>query len=190
MFSSAIFILIVGCEVAFWLFLVSGFSARYIFGQKKLSTVLLYLVPWIDVILLVAVVVDLKSGAVATFAHGLAAAYLGFTLAFGKTTLNWADMTFAHRFANGPKPPKPPTHGRELLVDELKWFGRCLLAVGTTIFLSFIAIQLVNDPEKTGAFKLWMQLPLITAALWLLFGPIWSALFYWKEPSQPTEKIE
>ena len=187
MLSSMILFLIVGCEMAFWLFLISGLSARYIFGKQKLSTVLLYLVPWIDVVLLIAVVVDLRSGTVATFAHGLAAAYIGFTVAFGKATLNWADRVFAHRFSGGPEPEKPPSHGPELLKYEMRWFGRCLLAVSTTIVLSYVAIVLVNDPARTEAFELWMKMPLISAALWLVFGPIWSALFYWRPPKQGVE---
>lgn len=190
MYSSIILLLIVSCEVAFWLFLVSGLSARYIFKQQRLSTILLYLVPWIDVVLLGAVVIDLRSGSLATFAHGLAAAYIGFTVAFGKATLNWADKAFAHRFSNGPKPEKPPSYGKELFFYELKWFGRCLIAVGITIALSFAAIIAVNDPARTAAFNLWTMLPPVTAALWCLFGPIWSLVFYWKPPNQETERTQ
>lgn len=182
MLASLILILIVSCEVAFWLVLIAGLSARYIFKRQKLSKALLCLVPWIDVILLIAVVLDLRSGAVATFAHGLAAAYIGFTVAFGKSTLAWVDRVFAHRFSDGPKPATPPTHGRELFLYELKWFGRCLLAVSVTIALSFAAIIAVNDPAKTAALNLWTKAPLITAALWFVFGPLWSVLFHWPAP--------
>ncbi len=187
MYSSIILWLIVGCEVAFWVFLVSGLSARYVFELRRLGTILLYLVPWIDVVLLSAVVADLRSGSVATFAHGLAAAYIGFTVAFGKATLDWADRVFAHRFAGGEKPEKPPGYGKALLLYELKWFGRCLAAVFITIGLSFVAIVVVDEPSRTEAFELWMKLPLITAGLWLLFGPIWSALLYWSPQKQRPE---
>ena len=187
MSANIIFFLIVGCEVAFWLFLVAGLSSRYIFRRQKLSRVLLYLVPWVDVVLLAAVIVDLRAGAVATFAHGLAAAYLGFTVAFGKATLAWADRVFAHKFADGPAPVKPPSYGLELLKYELKWFGRCLLAVAVTITLSFLAIYLVDEPTRTDAFLIWTQLPLITATLWFIFGPLW-ALFYWRPEDTAREE--
>lgn len=181
--STFILILIISCEIAFWLFLAAGLSARYLFGYERLSRVLLYAVPWIDIVLLAAVIVDLRGGAVATFAHGLAAAYLGFTVAFGKSTLAWADRRFAYHFAGGPKPVKPPTHGPALLRYELKWFGRCLIAVGTTIGLAYTAILLVADPTKTEAFELWTRVPIISAVLWFIFGPLVSVLFYWR-PSE------
>jgi hypothetical protein len=50
-------------------------------------------------LLLAATDFDLRSGSVATFAMGLAAAYLGFTIAFGGVTIDWADAVFARRFA-------------------------------------------------------------------------------------------
>ena len=129
-------------------------------------------------ILLAATAVDLRSESVATFAHGLAAAYLGFSIAFGGVTIEWADGVFARRFTGGSAAEKPPSHGRALLLFELRWFGRCLVAVAVTIFLPCLAIVLVNDSSKTEAFEVWMQLPLITAGLWFLFAPLWRLVFY------------
>ena len=57
------------------------------------SSVLLLCVPLIDVVLLAATVLDLQRGASASFAHGLAAAYIGFTVAFGGVTIQWATVT-------------------------------------------------------------------------------------------------
>ncbi len=179
MSSTLLLFTILACEIAFWLFLVLGLTSRYIFKMNRLSSFLLYSIPIIDLILLAATVVDLRAGSVATFAHGLAAAYLGFTIAFGRITIEWADGVFARRFADGPPAVKPPGHGWELLLYELKWFGRCLLAVSVTILLSYLAILLVDDPSRTEAFELWMQLPLITASFWFVFGPLWSLLFCW-----------
>ena len=189
MLASTILFLIVGCEIAFWVFLLGGLSARYMFQRERLSMVLLYIVPWIDVVLLLAVIVDLRAGSIATFAHGLAAAYIGFTVAFGRATLDWADRVFAHRFADGPELKKPPTFGVELFKYEMKWFGRCLLAVVITILLSYVAILLVGDASKTEAFQLWTRLPLITAGLWFVFGPVWSLVFYWR-PSKAADESQ
>ena len=179
MSSTLLVFTILACEIAFWLVLVLGLTCRYVFRMNRLSSLLLYSIPMIDLILLAATVVDLRAGSVATFAHGLAAAYLGFTLAFGRVTINWADGTFARLFAGGPATVKPPSHGLELLLYELKWFGRCLLAVSVTILLSYLAIVLVNDPSRTEAFEIWMRIPLITASLWFVFGPLWSLVFCW-----------
>ena len=44
MLGSAILLVIVGCEAAFWLLLGAGLTARYVFQRARLSLVLLYLV--------------------------------------------------------------------------------------------------------------------------------------------------
>lgn len=179
MSSTLLLVTIFACEIAFWVVLATGLICRYVFKLDRLSAILLYSIPLIDLILLAATVVDLRAGSVATFAHGLAAAYLGFTFGFGRVTIDGADRAFARRFAGGPAATKPPSHGLELLLHELKWFARCLLAVSITILLSYLAIVFVNDPSRTEVFESWMQLSLITAGLWFLFGPLWSLVFNW-----------
>lgn len=180
MSSELLIFTIVFCEVAFWVFLVVGLGFRYILKWDRLSRALLYSIPLIDLVLLSATVIDLRAGAVATFAHGLAAAYLGFTLAFGKITINWADRAFARRFANGPAEVVPPSHGLALFKHELKWFGRCILACAITMSLAYLAILLVNDESKTEELEAWIAIPISTSALWFIFGPLWSLLFYWR----------
>lgn len=180
MSSTVLVYFIVFCEVAFWLFLGSGLIFRYVFKWNRLSAIVLFSIPLIDLVLLTATIFDLRAGSTATFAHGLAAAYLGFTVAFGKTTIEWADRAFARRFADGPADPKPPGHGIALLKVELKWFARCLLAVSITILLSYLAILLVNDHSRTEAFEQWITIALSTAFMWFIFGPLWSAVFYWR----------
>ncbi|MGH8167187.1 MAG: hypothetical protein ACREQ1_08110 [Woeseiaceae bacterium] len=100
--NEALFILIVGCEAAFWVVLFSGLAARYVFQWRRLSWVLLLCVPLIDLALLAFTVMDLNRGAGATFAHGLATAYVAFTVAFGSAMIHWADQRFAHRFRRRP----------------------------------------------------------------------------------------
>ena len=184
MSSTLLLFTILACEIAFWVFLAAGLIFRYLFKLDRLSSILLYCIPLIDLILLAATVVDLRSGQEATFAHGLAAAYLGFTVAFGKVTINGADKAFARRFANGPPAVKPPTYGKALLLHELKWFGRCLLAASITVSLSLLAIAFINDPSKTEAFEVSIQLSISTVGFWFFFGPLWSLVFYWFPRSQ------
>ncbi len=114
--SSTLLLIIIVCEIGFWVLLLSGLACRYLFSWRALSTFLLACVPLVDLILLGATVIDLRNGATATFAHGLAAAYIGFTVGFGGATVTWADRKFAYHFADGDAPVKPPSHGRELLV--------------------------------------------------------------------------
>ena len=168
---------IVGCEIAFWVVLFMGLFARYVLDLRKLSTVLLVSVPLVDVVLLVATTIDQSRGAVATFAHGLAAAYIGFSVAFGGVSISWADNWFARKFADGEPPRKPPTHGWELVRYEFVWWLRCLLAVVVTQFLIFLAIVYIGDPQKSEDLNLWFSLPLATVLLWFIFGPMWVLLF-------------
>ncbi len=169
------------------MFLGAGLCARYLLKWPRVSAFIQLCVPLIDLVLLWASVEDLRGGATATFAHGLAAAYLGFTVGFGHTTLAWADTRFAFRFADGPPPTKPPQHGRPLLAYELKWFGRCVLACGVTILLVHLAIEYVADHARSEALQAWLVLPIGTAAAWLLFGPLWSLAFYWRPPPDQSD---
>jgi hypothetical protein len=175
--------LIVACEVGFWLLLFSGLFARYGLRRKAVSSVLLFCVPLIDVVLLVATVVDLRRGAEATFAHGLAAAYIGFTIAFGGIAVHWADARFAFRFVGGPSPRSAPTHGLDLLVYEAKLWFRCVLAAVITICLVYLAIRIVGEPERTRDVELWLTMPFWTVVIWFIFGPLWSVVFSWTAPA-------
>ncbi len=177
MTDTILFGFIVGCEIAFWLFLLSGLTVRYILDLRQLSTVLLISVPLVDIVLLAATTFDLSRGAIATFAHGLAAAYIGFSVAFGGVTVKWADAWFAHKFAGAEAPVSAPTYGWQLVRYELVWWLRCVVAVVVTQFLVLVAILFINDPVRTEKLELWLKLPLITVVLWFLFGPLWVMLF-------------
>ncbi len=75
--------LIVVCEVGFWVVLALGLIARYLLQWRKTGMVFLLCVPLLDIILLFAAGIDLYQGTTADVSHGRAAAYLGFTIAFG-----------------------------------------------------------------------------------------------------------
>lgn len=121
-------LLIIACEIGFWIFVISGLVARYIFMKKKLSSILLICTPLVDIILLVATYIDLLNGAVADFIHGLAAIYIGVSVAFGKQMIAWADRQFAYRFAGAPRPKKIKKYGMEYAKEERRGWYRHLLA--------------------------------------------------------------
>jgi len=104
---------IVAAEIGFWVLLTAGLGTRYLLRRRRLGAILLASVPVVDLVLLVATVIDLRGGATADFTHGLAAAYIGFSVAFGHSVIRWADQRFAHRFAGGPPPWRAPRGGRE-----------------------------------------------------------------------------
>jgi hypothetical protein len=120
--SGLLVVLIVACEVGFWCLLGAGLVARYVLRLRRTSAVRLAGAPVLDLVLLIASVLDLRSGSVAGPAHGLAAAYIGFSVAFGSTTLRWADQ----RFAGGPPRDRPPGYGQARARYEWRLWGRAL----------------------------------------------------------------
>jgi len=88
--------MIVACEIAFWIVILAGLSVRYGLKRPKLGMALLALTPVIDLVLFVLTGVDLYNGAVATTAHGIAAVYIGVSIAFGKGMIDWADRWYRY----------------------------------------------------------------------------------------------
>lgn len=170
--------IIAGCEIAFWVVLLAGLAARYLLRMRRLSTVLLICVPLVDVVLLVASVIDLRGGAVAGFTHGLAAAYIGFSVAFGHSMIRWADQRFAHRFAEGPPPQKPPKFGMARARHEWREFGKAVVAWVIACALLLAAIAMVDDAERTAALTGWIVRLTGVVAIWSLWPisyTIWPA---------------
>ena len=134
--------LIVVCEVLFWVFLLSGLAARYLLRRPRLGAILLLLSPVADVVLLAAVLVDLSRGATATLVHVIAAVYLGVTLGWGHRLVQWADGWAAHRLDGAPRPSRPPSRGPERAARERAEWLRHLRAVvvGAGVMLTAYAI--------------------------------------------------
>lgn len=162
---------IVGGEVAFWLFLLAGLGARYLLRRPRVGLALLAGTVLVDLAILVATVLHLRAGATADFTHGLAAAYLGFSVAFGHSMIRWADVRFAHRFAGGPAPVKIPKGGPVRLRHEWVTFGKTTLAWAVSCALLTVGILWVGDAERTAALQEWLlrlTVVLGISALWPL----------------------
>jgi hypothetical protein len=173
--------LIIAVEIAFWALLAAGLSARYLFRRRRLSAVLLASVPLVDLVLLGASVIDLRNGATAGFAHGLAAAYIGISVAFGHSLIRWADQRFAHRFAGGPAPWRPPRHGRAKTRYEWREFGKAAIAWTVSVALLAAAILLVGDAARTEALEAWIMRLTAVLAIWSLW-PVTYTLWPAKAP--------
>lgn len=176
--GGVLYALIVVCELAFWIVLFAAFAVRYLLHWHAVSRVLLFCVPLIDIALLAFTILDLRGGTVATSAHGLATAYVGFTIAFGSTMVNWTDRQFAHRFGSGPAPAKPPSIGWASVMHELKLWARCLVAGLITCVLLFVVIELVDQPGNTEMLEMWYRIPPTAAFFWFIFGPLWQVVFF------------
>jgi len=139
---------VVGCEVGFWIVLLAGLACRYLLRRPRLGAALLIGVPLVDLILLVASIVDLKQGGQASFADTLAAIYLGVSVAWGHSAIRWADARFAPRFAGGPAPLPRPRYGPEHADLERRRWARHLLAWVVGCLLLLGGVTLVGDIER------------------------------------------
>lgn len=175
-------LLVVACEIGFWVVLAAGLVARYPLRRPRLGAALLLCVPLVDLVLVSASLADVARGTEPGFSHGLAAVYLGFTVAFGHRLVRWADVRFAHRYADGPAPVRGPRDGLAALPKELADFGRALLAAA----IAGAVVLLVSVVAGSGvpAVSAWSQDPLwswmlrigVVLAVWLVTGPVWVAL--------------
>jgi hypothetical protein len=175
-------LLILACEIGFWVVLAAGLLARYALRRRRLSTVLLLSVPLIDLVLVTASVADVARGADPETVHGLAAMYLGFTVAFGHSIIRWADTHAAHRLAGGPKPVKPPQEGLAGLAHETRELAKALLAaviaLGVIATMSTVAGDGLLPPTQWPSDPLWgwaLRIVVVLAA-WVVFGPVWVLL--------------
>jgi len=166
--------LIVACEIAFWVAILAGLGSRYLLRKPKLGAVLLILSPVIDLVLVVLVAIDLLRGGTASWQHGLAAIYIGFSVAFGHQIIAWADAWFAYRLARGSRPPS--LSGMAYAVKCWKDVGRTLIVVAIAGAISGGLILAVGDSSRTAELEVNFRiLGIILAAdvLWALSYTIW-----------------
>ncbi|GGF90981.1 hypothetical protein GCM10007304_01160 [Rhodococcoides trifolii] len=171
--DNPILITIAVCEVGFWVLVLGGLGSRYVLRRRSLSVLMLTLLPVLDLILVVAVALDLHRGGEVGFAHRLAGIYLGWTVVFAHSTVAWLDVRFAHRFAGGPAPEKPPKKGPEAYRREmrlfLKWLGAAGIALAVTLGLS---VTVASPAQSKALLEVIPNLGLITVG-WFVFGPLW-----------------
>lgn len=170
--------LIVVCEAAFWLVLVLALAARYWLEHDRLSRALLLSLPGVDLLLLAVTALDLRAGTTATFAHGLATAYVGFTIAFGSVAVRWADQRVAHYFKAGPPPVAAPTRGWAAVRYELELWLRSIVAWIITLALLSALIAYVNNEATTQPLERWFRIAFGGVIFWFIFGPAWSVVFF------------
>ncbi|MFI0729837.1 hypothetical protein ACH4S9_12495 [Streptomyces sp. NPDC021225] len=160
--------LIVASEVGFWVMLLAGLCVRYVLRKPRVGAALLACVPLLDVVLLVATVVDLRRGAEPSTAHGLAAVYLGFSVAYGHYMINWADGRFAHRFAGGPPPVKPPKYGAARVRHEWRLWRMTLIAVAIAVTVLQVCVWLIGDGDRSEPMVGWQRQMGMIAGIHLL----------------------
>lgn len=150
--------LIVACEIGFWVIIALGLFTRYILKRNKLGLFFLALTPVIDLILLVATGIDLYRGATATQVHAISAVYIGISIAFGRSMIEWADIRFQYYvMKQGAKPFK--RFGIDYAKHYFKSWGQHVLAFLIGAGVLFTLIYLINDSARTevlaGFLKIW-----------------------------------
>ncbi|MFF2083029.1 hypothetical protein ACFVVM_04605 [Nocardia sp. NPDC058176] len=173
--TNPVLLTILGCEIGFWVLVVGGLLLRYAVRLPRAGMVTLALVPVLDVVLVIAVAIDLHRGGEVGFAHRLAGIYLGCTVMFGHRIIQWLDERFAYRFAGGPAPVKVPKYGpersRKEWADFARWLGAAAIAAVLTVALSYTVADAAQREQLMSVFG---TLGVITV-IWLLTGPVWVA---------------
>ncbi|MZD08628.1 hypothetical protein GTW43_26630 [Streptomyces sp. SID5785] len=177
-------VLIVICEVAFWVLLAAGLALRYGAKMPRASVAVLLCEPLLEAVLFVVTVIDLKNGAEPDWKHGLAAAYIGYSIALGHYTITWVDVRVAHRFAGGP-PPHTPKYGAARAVHEWKIAGRWTLASLIAIGLLQGAAWYVGGDGDVGSLHAWQQRMLVVIGINLVIAVSYT-LFPKKAPAVPA----
>lgn len=165
--------LIVACEIGFWLAIASGLTARYVLGARRAGAALLMCAPLIDLVLLVAVTAHLAAGASASWHHGLAALYIGFSVSYGHRMVAWADTRFAHRFADGPPPARPAgwQYTKQCWGDVVRTLIAAAIAAGILAGITWW----VDDPPRTESLTGWYRILGIILAVELVWALSYTA---------------
>ncbi|THA96665.1 hypothetical protein E6R61_12675 [Streptomyces sp. LRa12] len=145
--------LIIACEVGFWVLLALGLGARYLLKWRRTGVVLLLCEPVLELVLFAVTAWDLKNGAEPGWEHGLAALYIGYTVAYGHYTIRWLDGHAAHRLGGGPPPVKPPRYGRARAAHEGRLWLRTLLGAAVACALLQGAVWYVGDDGDVSSLR-------------------------------------
>ncbi|MFG2894301.1 hypothetical protein [Streptomyces sp. NPDC048248] len=181
--------LIIVCEVGFWVLLVAGLALRYLARMPRTGAAVLLMEPLLELTLLVVTAIDLRNGATADWKHGLAAVYIGYTVAYGHYTIAWVDGHFAHRFAGGPPPVKPPRYGLARAGHEGKLWLRTVLMAAVASGLLQLAIWFVGEGGDTASLRGWQM---TTGRMVAIHGLIALTYLLWqkKDPGGPASPGE
>ena len=157
--------LIIACEVGFWVLLAAGLAVRYLLRMRRTSVALLLCEPLLELVLFVVTAIDLKRGAEPSWEHGLAALYIGFTVAYGHYTIRWLDGHAAHRLAGAPPPPRPPRYGMARARHEGRLWLRTVLAAAVACALLQAAIWYVGGDGATESLRSFQWVALRAAGI-------------------------
>ncbi|WP_285398269.1 hypothetical protein [Lysinibacillus sp. fls2-241-R2A-57] len=159
---------IITAEIAFWIVIILGLICRYVLKMPKLSILFFALTPVIDLLLVILTAMDLKAGTPASISHGIAAIYIGVSIAYGKTMIAWADEKFQQWFLKSDHKKEPMTRmtkGKH----EMKMLGQHIVAFIIGAGLLYAMSLFVGSNSDTSSLfqvmKVWGIVLAIDAAI-------------------------
>ncbi|WP_149828739.1 hypothetical protein [Streptomyces tailanensis] len=179
--------LIIACEVGFWVLLALALAVRYLLKWRRTSVVLLLCEPVLELVLFVVTAIDLKNGAEPSWEHGVAAIYIGFTVAYGHYTIRWLDGHAAHRLGGGPPPPKPPKYGMARAGHEIRFWLRTVLAAAVACVLLEAAARYIGQDGNIESLRSFQAAALRAAAIHGLVA-LGYLIFPKKDPAIAADK--
>lgn len=94
---------------------------------------------------------------------------IGYSIAFGSSTIRWADVRFAHRFAGGAAPDVQDRYGMARAIKEWKIFGLAVLAWLVSCALLVAAIALVGEGDPT-ELRSWIPRLSVVLGIWFVIA--------------------
>ncbi|MGE7675047.1 hypothetical protein ACQKMV_15940 [Lysinibacillus sp. NPDC094403] len=159
---------IITAEIAFWIVILVGLICRYGLKMPKLSIFFFALTPVIDLLLVILTTMDLKAGTPASTSHGIAAIYIGVSIAYGKTMITWADQKFQQWFLKSGYKNEPLT-GMKKGMYEMKLLSQHIVAflIGAGLLYA-MSLFVGSNSDTTSLFqvmKVWGIVLAIDAAI-------------------------
>ena len=175
--------LIAGCEVAFWVLLLTALTARYVLRARRISTLLLWCLPVVDLMLLAAVLARFASGAPPQAGDGLGALYLGFTVMFVGPMTRAVDGWFARRF-DSSRAAQAPHYGMARARHEWSQLGRAAIAAAISAALLGVmaAVTGAASGASTAPLTRWFATLGVALAVWFLVAASYT-VFPKKDPA-------
>ena len=177
--------IIIACEVSFWVVILLGLMARYLLQLQKLGFLLLASTPIIDLLLIIITSIDLYRGATATLAHGIAAVYIGVSLAYGKSMINWMDEKLQFYIMKKPSAKPVKRYGIPFAKHYGKGFIKHVVAFTIGVAILEMMIIYIQDPQRTEALNTMVSVWLIVLAIDLY---ITTSYFIWPKKEKTAKK--
>ena len=151
---------IIGCEIAFWVFVAAGLVLRYPARRPRAGGVVLACAPLTDLALLVVAAISVHLGAVADWSYGLAAVYLGVSVIFGRDLIAAADR----------KVRRAPRTAAVAMTARAAWrlWLRAAAAGAICALLLVCCLLLARDSAQTEPFRGWFANIGLVLAAWLV----------------------